>query len=58
MRLRSLILLAILSAPLGAQDGTIKLWTREAIHSAKLNEDRLRTFGRSAEGLAVICVRR
>ena len=38
--MRSLILLALLSAPLGAQDGTIKLWTREPIHSAKLNEDR------------------
>lgn len=40
MTLRSLILLGILSAPLDAQDGTIKLWTRKPIHSAKLNEDR------------------
>src|SRR3954469_5518776 len=40
MKLRPLILLAILSAPLGAQDGTFKLWTREPIHSAKLNQDR------------------
>ena len=40
MRLPSLILVAILSAPLAGQDGTIKLWTREPIRSAKLNEDR------------------
>ena len=40
MRPFSLLLLAILSTPLGAQDGTVKLWTREPIHSAKLNADR------------------
>ena len=40
MKPRSLILVAILSTPLGAQDGTFKLWTREPIHSAKLNQDR------------------
>ena len=40
MRLRLLLLLSILSAPLGAQDVTAKLWTREPIHSAILNQDR------------------
>ena len=40
MKVRTLLLLALLSAPLGAQDGTFKLWTREPIHSAKLSEDR------------------
>ena len=40
MKLRALLLLFLLSSPLAAQDGTFKLWTRDSIHSAKLNEDR------------------
>lgn len=40
MTMRSLLLVAILASTASAQDSTIKLWTREAIHSTKLNEDR------------------
>ncbi|HJQ11507.1 MAG TPA: alpha/beta hydrolase-fold protein [Gemmatimonadaceae bacterium] len=40
MKLRALLFLAVLSAPVAGQDGTFTLWTRELIHSAKLNEDR------------------
>ena len=40
MRLRCLILLAVLSSPALAQDSTMKLWTREKLRSSKLNEDR------------------
>ncbi|HJP61563.1 MAG TPA: alpha/beta hydrolase-fold protein, partial [Gemmatimonadaceae bacterium] len=40
MRLRALICLTLLSAPLSAQDGMFKLWTRDTIHSRKLNEGR------------------
>jgi len=41
MRLRPVILLAVFSSALSAQDSTIKLWTREPIHSAILNQDRV-----------------
>jgi uncharacterized protein len=40
MRMRALLLVVLLSEPLAAQDGAFKLWTRDSIHSAKLNEDR------------------
>jgi len=41
MRLRPVIFLAVFSSALSAQDSTIKLWTREPIHSAILNQDRV-----------------
>lgn len=41
MRLRPVILLAVFSSALSAQDSTIKLWTREPIRSAILNQDRV-----------------
>lgn len=41
MRPYGLLLLAVLSAPLAAQDSAmVKLFTREPIHSARLNDDR------------------
>lgn len=41
MRYLPLILLTVFTAPVGAQDSEmVKLWTRETIHSTKLNEDR------------------
>ena len=41
MRLRFLALVALLSSPLGAQDSAmVKLWTRDTLHSTKLNENR------------------
>src|ERR1700687_200420 len=40
MRLRTLFLVCILGSPAAAQHSTSTLWTREAIHSSKLNEQR------------------
>ena len=40
MNSRSLLLLGVLATPLGAQDFTATLWTREPIHSSRLNQDR------------------
>jgi predicted alpha/beta superfamily hydrolase len=39
MRPRALLLL-LLASPAAAQDGTVTLWTREIVKSAKLNEQR------------------
>lgn len=40
MRVRTLLLLCVLAFPAAAQDSTGTLWTREAINSAKLKEQR------------------
>ncbi|HJP59887.1 MAG TPA: alpha/beta hydrolase-fold protein, partial [Gemmatimonadaceae bacterium] len=41
MRYRLPMILAVLASPLGAQDSAmVKLWTRETVHSTKLNENR------------------
>jgi predicted alpha/beta superfamily hydrolase len=40
MRLRAVMLTLMLASPALAQDGTMTLWTRETLHSSKLNEDR------------------
>ena len=41
MRYSLLMILAVLASPLGAQDSAmVKLWTRETVHSTKLNENR------------------
>jgi predicted alpha/beta superfamily hydrolase len=40
IRLRSLTFLIVLSTRAGAQDGTVKLWTPDVLHSNKLNQDR------------------